>query len=416
MPLPVLVIGGGISGISTAVEASQAGCEVILVEREPWLGGRVAQMHQYFPKLCPPSCGLEIHLKQLRTSPRIQVHTEARVLSLSRDGQAIQARIGLAPRRVDDRCTTCGACAAACPAERRDTFNQGLGTTRALWRPHPLSWPERYALDGAACLGPSCGRCVAACPMKAIHLDAAPREIQVRVSSVVWATGWDPYDGARLEGLGQGALPDVVSSLALERMAALGGPTKGRIQRPSDGQPPRSVAFVQCAGSRDQDHLPHCSGVCCMGSLKQARYLWAQDPHIQVWFFHIDVRAPGRHDLFFAEIKKNPDFHLVKGKVARIRQVEGALRVEAEDVLGAGRLDQEVDLVVLATGLVPNGARGTEGLVPALDPWGFGLDPQPEPGVVVTGCARRPMDVASCTRDATAAALRALQATRRTHD
>jgi quinone-modifying oxidoreductase subunit QmoA len=409
----VLVIGGGISGITAAIEASEAGCEVVLVEKKPYLGGRVAQLFQYFPKLCPPSCGLEINFRRLRTSPRIRCLLPAEVEKIEGAAGHYRATIRRQPRRVNNRCTACGACVEVCPVERLDDFNYGMSSTKAIYLPFDAAYPLQYAIDPAACLGASCGKCVPACPYQAIDLAMKPERIEVEAGAVIWATGWDPFDAAKIDNLGFGAHPNVITNVMMERLASANGPTAGKIQRPSDGKPVGAVAFVQCAGSRDDNYLKHCSGVCCMGSLKQAGYVREQYPDAHVYIFYIDIRAPGRLEDFYAAMQKDEKLHLIKGKVGKVAAdpAGGDLVVEAEDALSGCRVTQKVDLVVLATGIVPSGAVDRIGPDLGLqkDEHGFLTEEQPLAGLLAAGCAKRPEDVASCVRDATGAALKALQ-------
>lgn len=407
----VMVVGGGITGMTAAIEASEAGCDVILVERSAYLGGRVARMHQYFPKLCPPLCGLEINLRRIRTSSHIRCLTLAEVADVrSQDGRH-QVMVEQQPRFVNERCTACGACVGVCPESRSDAFNYGMGSTRAIYLPSDLAWPFRHTIDPAACLGEQCGKCVPACPYGAIDLRMTPLRAQYEVQALIWATGWDPFDASVVEGLGAHA--NMISNVQMERLAAPSGPTQGRILRPSDGKEIESVAFVQCAGSRDDNHLKHCSSVCCMASLKQARYVRAQYPDAHIYVYYIDLRSPGKHELFLAESQKDGKLHLIKGKVAKVTgdAASGDLIVEAEDVLNECRIRQRVSLVVLAAGMVPALGKDPASLSGVLsrDPHGFLSGTQPLPGHFAAGCARRPMDVASSVRDATSAALKALQ-------
>lgn len=408
----VLVVGGGISGITAAIEASEAGCEVVLVEKEPFLGGRVARSYQYFPKLCPPHCGLEINLRRIKTNPRIRVLTLSAVQQISGVAGHFHATIRRNPRRVNEKCTACGACVDACPVERPDSFNLGMVTTKAIYLPYEMAFPMRFMIDGGVCPGPACGKCVPACPYDAIDLAMQPDTVELDVQAVIWATGWDPYDAAKIADLGFGTYPNVITNVMMERLASPGGPTGGKIVRLSDRKAVASVAFVQCAGSRDENHLRHCSGVCCLGSLKQARYVRAQYPDAMIYVFYIDIRAPGRLEDFYAATQEDAKVRLIKGKVARISEDPAShdLEVEAEDTLAGVPLRQTVDLVVLATGMVPALGKTVDvagGLL--TDESGFLTDEQPVAGMLAAGCAKRPTDVATSVRDATGAAMRALQ-------
>ncbi len=408
----VLVVGGGISGITAAIEASEAGCEVVLVEKEPFLGGRVARSYQYFPKLCPPHCGLEINLRRIKTNPRIRVLTLSDVQQISGVAGHFHATIRRNPRRVNEKCTACGACVDACPVERPDSFNLGMVTTKAIYLPYEMAFPMRFMIDGGVCPGPACGKCVPACPYDAIDLAMQPDTVELDVQAVIWATGWDPYDAAKIADLGFGTYPNVITNVMMERLASPGGPTGGKIVRLSDRKAVASVAFVQCAGSRDENHLRHCSGVCCLGSLKQARYVRAQYPDAMIYVFYIDIRAPGRLEDFYAATQEDAKVRLIKGKVARISEDPAShdLEVEAEDTLAGVPLRQTVDLVVLATGMVPALGKTVDvagGLL--TDESGFLTDEQPVAGMLAAGCAKRPTDVATSVRDATGAAMRALQ-------
>lgn len=408
----VLVVGGGISGLTATIEALEAGAEVVLVEKEAFLGGRVARSNLYFPKMCPPTCGLEINLRRIKTNPNIRLFTLSTVESVTGSPGNYKATIRQEPRFVNEKCTACGACVEVCPVDRPDDFNMGMSTTKAIYLPFEMAYPPRFVVDEATCLGPEeCGKCVEACPYDAIELDMQPKTEEVEVDAVVWATGWDPPDATEFEGLGFGQHANVINNVTMERLAAVNGPTNGAIQRPSDGKAPESVAFVQCAGSRDENYLNYCSGVCCLASLKQARYIREQYPDTQIYIFYIDIRAPGRLEDFYVATEEDENLTLVKGKVAKITEDDGTgnLTVEAEDALSGRRLAQEVDMVVLATGMVPTGVGDAkvEGGV-STDDFGFLTEKQPQEGMLVAGCAKRPTDVATSNRDATGAALKAL--------
>ncbi|MFO8174717.1 MAG: FAD-dependent oxidoreductase [Longimicrobiales bacterium] len=407
----VLVIGGGISGLTAAMEAAEAGADVTLVEKEAFIGGRVARSNLYFPKMCPPTCGLEINFRRVKTHPRIRTLTLSTVESIKGGPGSYEATILKAPRFVNSRCTVCGECEKVCPVDRPDAFNMGLSDTKAIYLPFEMAYPARFVVDEATCLGADeCGKCVEACPYGAIELDMAPEREEMEFDSVIWATGWDQPDASKFEGLGFGRLANVINNVTMERLAALNGPTHGKIQRLSDGTAPESVAFVQCAGSRDENYYKYCSGVCCAASLKQARYVREQYPDAQVYIFYIDIRTPGRLEDFYVATEADEKLTLVKGKVANITEdpATGKLTVEAEDALSGRKVAQPVDMVVLATGMVPNGIGDTrvEGGVET-DEHGFLAINQPQ-GYLAAGVAKRPTDVASCNRDATGVALKAL--------
>ncbi len=410
----ILIVGGGIAGITAAVEAAEAGYDVTIVEKNPYLGGRVAQLNKYFPKLCPPYCGLEINFQRIRKEPRVRFFTLAEVQKLEGGPGNFDATIVLHPRYVNDRCTACNACVAVCPVGRPNSFNYGMGTTKAIYLPHEMAVPMKYVIDGTACKGSECARCVAACAYSAIDLAMQPRTVTLKVGAVIMATGWKPYDATRIDNLGFGRYPNVITNVMLERLAAPNGPTRGKIQRPSDGKPVRSAAFIQCAGSRDVNHLGYCSGICCLASLKEATYLREQNPDAKAHIFYIDLRTPGTYEYFSKKVQSDPNVSIMKGKVARIEEVPATrdLIVEAEDILAATKTRLTVDLVVLATGMVPSiegTVSKTAGLT--LDADAF-VVPDAAAGIFAAGCARSPVDVATATQEATAAALFAIQTIR----
>ncbi len=405
---PILVLGGGIAGMTAAIEAAEAGCDAVLVEKASYLGGRVARMNQYFPKLCPPSCGLEINFKRIRNGSGVTVLTMAELESLSGTSGDYEAVVKISPRYVTDACTACGACAAACPAERPDDFNYGLSKTKAAYLPHSMAYPARYVIDRAACQD-GCSACADACKYGAVDLNQPVERKTIRAAAVVAATGWAPYDASRIPNLGYGKYKNVVTNVIMERLAAPNGPTGGKILRPSDGQPPHEVVFIQCAGSRDENHLPYCSAVCCAASLKQATYIRAQYPDAKVTIFYIDIRTPGRLEDFYVKVSGDSNIELIKGKAAKLEEDAGTkdVVVTAEDVLGGKKITKKASLVVLATGIVPQTEGLPEGFV--LDEFRFVTNSPGKTGLYGAGCARRPEEVSASIQDATGAALKALQ-------
>jgi quinone-modifying oxidoreductase subunit QmoA len=403
----ILVIGGGFSGITTAVDAAETGAEVIVVEKNPYLGGRVAQLNKYFPKLCPPICGLEINFKRIKTNPKITYHTMAEVESISGEPGNYNVSVKISPRYVNDNCTTCNACSEACPAERKNDYNFGMDTTKAAYLPFNQAFPQKYVIDSAACKS-DCGKaCKEACKYNAIDLDMKPETITLNVSSIVNATGWNPYDANKLDLLGFGKVKNVITNMMMERLASPTGPTAGQIVRPSDGKTVQNIAFVQCAGSRDENHLPFCSFICCLASLKQTTYIREQNTESKATIFYIDIRTPGRYEKFYNKIKEDAGVSFIKGKVASIVQDEGSddVIVIAEDMATGNKVRVKFDMVVLATGMEPAGASKKITGINYNDN-GFAL---PAQGVFSAGCTKNPMDVAKSAQDATGAALKAIQ-------
>lgn len=403
---PILVIGGGVAGLTAAIEAAEAGCEVVLVEKSAFLGGRVARFNQYFPKLCPPSCGLEINFKRLKNNQRITVFTLAQVVMITGEPGDYEAVISIAPRHVTDACTLCDACSRACPVEIPDEFNFGLSKSKAVHLPHVMAFPAKYVIEENAC-PKACHACADACSYGAIDLHQMSDEKTLHVASVVVATGWAPYDAAKLDNLGFGKYANVITNVVLERLASPNGPSGGRVLRPSDGKEPRSVAFVQCAGSRDEKHLPYCSGVCCTASMKHATYIRSLYPDARMSMFYIDVRTPGKLEEFAGKVAAATNLELVKGKVGKIEEdpTTHELLVTAEDVLQGSKVTRRYDLVVLATGIVPQ----TADLPASFEKDEFGFITNTKPGVYGAGCAKRPAEVSASIRDATGSALKALQ-------
>ncbi len=411
-PKPMLVVGAGIAGITAALEAAEAGRDVVLVEREPAVGGRVLKSNRYFPKLCPPSCGMELNTRRLERNPRVRVLTGCRVTKASPVDGGWHVTLTSAPPYVNDRCSACGDCSKVCPAEVADPFNLEMNKVPAVRLPYPSAWPRRFTLDRPAC-PEGCRACVDACKYEAIDLAATEREETLDASAVVIATGWHPYPLEKLPELGGGVFPDVISNVQMERLAAPSGPTGGKILRPSDGQPPKRVAFVQCAGSRDVKHLPYCSSVCCLASLKQVAYVREQLPEAEVSLFYIDRRTPGRNEEMLTRTAAMSGVKLIKGKVGKVeKNGDGSLKLRLEDVASGRLLSAGADLVVLATGMVPNAQAGELPFPVERDEDGFCLD-SVESGLCVAGVARRPEDVAASVRDATGAAAKAFAAGRR---
>jgi len=406
----ILVVGGGMSGLTAALEAAESGAQVIIAEKEPYLGGRVAQLHRYFPKLCPPTCGLEINFRRIRENPNITFYTMAEVTQVSGSAGNFDVTVTVRPRYVNDRCVACDACAQACPAWRSNDFNYGLDKTKAIYLPYDMAFPQKYVIDASACQEDCGQKCAEACQYDAIDLNMQPQTLNFQVGSIILAGGWDLYDISKVDYLGFGTVKNVITNMQMERLAASNGPTGGKILRPSDNQPPKKVAFVQCAGSRDENHLPYCSYICCMASLKQATYLREQDPEAEIYIFYIDLRTPGRYEQFMWKVRDDEGVKLIRGKVAKVEQEPGTdnVTVTAEDTLGGGKIKMTFDMVVLAVGMVPSTKAKPFPLPLSYTPEGFIIPELLPEGIVAVGTLKNPLDVMKSNEDATGAALKSL--------
>ncbi|MBC8413765.1 CoB--CoM heterodisulfide reductase iron-sulfur subunit A family protein, partial [bacterium] len=316
-----------------------------------------------------------------------------------------------------DKCVSCGACAEACPVEVPNDFNLGMSNRKAAYMPYEQAFPQQYVIDEHACQKDSCGEaCKKACKYDAIDLSMQPLSYVTKYKSIVLATGWKPYDASKMDNLGFTTSKNIIANVAMERLASKNGPTQGKIVRPSDGKEAKRVAFVQCAGSRDENHLAYCSAVCCLASLKQITYVREQYPDAEIYMFYIDLRTSGTtYERFLNTVKDDEKVTLIKGKVAKVHedQSTGDIIVEAEDIMAGKKIKVPVDLCVLATGMqstlgdmrLPHEVKINEN--------GFMVEDINQPGIYAVGCAKDPMDVAKSVQGATGAALKAIQTVRR---
>lgn len=405
MNFPTLIIGGGISGITAAVELAEAGQEVVLIEKEPYLGGNVSRFNNYFPKLCPPACGLEINYRRIRSNPRISYYTGAEVRQIEGSEGDFRVIISVEARLINNMCTSCGKCAEVCP-EKRTPVPGRDPEEKAAYIPGGLAFPMKYTIDPEVCKKDACAKCLEVCDYDAIQLEAKPAEIEIQVKKIIVATGWKLYDASRIENYHYSEESDVVTNLEFEHLLAACTRDHKKLARPSDGEVPRRIAFIQCAGSRDVNHLPYCSAVCCSASLKHALTIVEDDPELKTEIFYIDMRISGRNEKLLKKAQDTASITLTKGKVGRIErdQKNECLVLEVEDVMAGTRRKDSFDMVVLAAGLVPN--HITENL--PTNEHGF-YDIEPVPGIIPAASCKRPMDVASSVRDATAAVLKTMR-------
>jgi len=411
----IIVIGGGIAGITAAVEAAETGYDVVLLEKGPALGGRVTRLNRYFPKLCHPTCGLEINYQRIRKNPRIKLLTMSQVTNVTGERGDYKVEVKSIPRYVNANCTACGACAEKAKTQVPNEFNYGLDKVKAAYLPHEHAFPMRYVIAPQV-VGTAEGKKIkAACKYNAIDLDEKETSFELNAGAIIWATGWRPYDAAKIEVYSYSKSPDIINNVEMERLANHDGPTGGKILRPSDDKPAKKVAMIQCAGSRDKNHLPYCSMICCLASLKHAAYVREQYEDAQIDIYYIDIRAHDKMSSFYERVRNDPNINFIKSKPGSIVVGKDGRPV----VCGEYTIQREIyrndyDLVVLATGMEPN--RGAEIGAPddlEKDEYGFVVPGLGEGGGQFSaGVASGPVDVALSTQSGTAAALKAIQAIR----
>jgi quinone-modifying oxidoreductase, subunit QmoA len=405
----VLVVGGGISGLTAALEAAEVGNDVFLIEKNSYFGGRVAQLNQYFPKLCPPTCGLEINFKRIKDNRKIRTYSLTTVKSISGGPGNFEVQLETMPRYINSNCTACGECAEVCTEEIDDDFNLGMKKIKAAYLPHEMAFPRRYVLAKEACSAASLDAIKAACKYNAVDLDMQPQTFTLKVSSIIWSTGWNPYDANKMTNLNFNSSNAIITNMMMERLAADNGPTKGKILRPGDNKEPASFAFVQCAGSRDENHLEQCSYICCMATFKHISYIRTQYPDVKIYVFYIDLRTPGKYEHFREKFMVDPNITFIKGKVADIvAERDGGVTVTAENALTGTKVHQKVDLCVLATGMEPALGEQGKALGVIMDGNGF-IVSNAVKGMFSAGCAKSAVDVYTSGQSSTAAALKAIQ-------
>ncbi len=410
-----MVIGGGIAGMQAALDLGEQGFEVLLVERTPSIGGVMVGLNKVFPTLDCSSCICTPRMAESAHHPRIRLQTYTEVRQVEPVGTGFRAELECKPRYLnEDTCIGCDECELACPVEVPHEFDYGLGARRAIYIPHGNAIPQKAVLDVEHCI--FCGKCEKVCPTTCIDFAAEPRTVHVDVGAVIVATGLDILPMGRKVEYGGGRLPNVMNPLAMERIQSSNGPY-GRVLRPADGKIPKSIAYIQCAGSRDRSiGVPYCSRVCCMYALKQALLLTHYIHGVEVTLYYMDIRAFGKGYEQFYRRAVREGVRVVKGKVARVTEADNfdlILRVELLDE--GGRVDEHrYDLVVLSQGLIPG--WHPEGVID-LDVADDGFFETPEiklnpsfttmSGVFVGGVAAGPKDIPDAIVEAGEAAMAA---------
>lgn len=413
----ILVVGGGIGGMTAALEAAECGKQVILIERRATLGGRTALLYRYFPKMCHPSCGMEINLRRLKGNRNVRVMTMTEVLAVTGQRGDYTVQLKRSPRYVNANCTACGECTRAVAAEIDNPYEYNLSKTRAAYLPHSMAYPMHYVIDPSIIGTADADRALAACKYDAIELDMQEENIEITAGSIVWATGWKPYDAAKIQPYGYDRFANVITSVEFERLASPHGPTGGKLLRPSDGSEAKNIAFIQCAGSRDENHLRHCSRICCMASLKQTHYVReAYGDAAKSTIYYIDIRVIDRLEDFYRQVQQDQTVTFIKSKVAKIvEDSDGNPVLHGVDTEGYHRYAATHDLVVLAVGMEPEtcGVKLPDDML--LDSSGFIESAAlTAGGIFGAGAATGPLDVNRTVQSATAGALRAMQVVHKT--
>ena len=419
-----LVIGAGIAGMQAALDIADAGCEVTLVERLPYIGGHMAQLSETFPTLDCSQCILTPKSSEVGSHPKIDLFTNSEIHAVSGYVGNFDVTIRRKATYVNwDVCNGCGLCMEKCPQKIESGFELGLATTKAISIAFPQAVPNRPVINPEACrhfTQGKCGVCEKVCPVGAINFEQEDTFIDRKVGAVVVATGYDLHPKTEVGEYGYGVFSDVIDGLEFERLNSASGPTQGEIRRPSDGKTPKEVVFIQCVGSRDQENgYPYCSKICCMYTAKHARLYKHKVPDGQPYVFYMDIRAGGKgYEEFVQRATEEEGVLYLRGRVSRVFEEDGKITVFGVDTLSNKKVEIRADMVVLATAIVPS--RGQTELCRLLkistDEWGFLSEAHPKlrpvesltRGIYIAGCAQAPKDIPDSVTQAGSAAAKVL--------
>ena len=422
-----LVVGGGIAGIQAALEITSSEHKVYLVEKEPSIGGRMAQLSTTFPNLDSAVDMLAPRMNLVMSSEHIELLTNSEVAEVSGYIGNFTVKIKKKPRFVDEaKCNGCGKCWEKCPVEVDSEFDRGLGKRKAIYTPFPQAVPNIPVIDRKHCtyfLKGECQVCEQACPTKAIDFEQKEEITEVEVGTIIVATGYDAFDPTPISQYGYKRFDNVITSSEFERMVSPIGPTEGAIVL-KDGSTPKSVAIIHCVGSRDENYHEYCSRVCCMYSLKYAHQI-REKTDAEVYQMYIDMRCFGKgHEEFYKRVSED-GVNFIRGKVAEVTNIaladeeKGKLIVVCEDTLLGSMIRVPVDMVILSVAIEPRSdteevarlfllGRSADGFFmerhPKLDPVGTMID-----GVYAVGCCQGPKDIPDTVAQATGAAARTLE-------
>jgi heterodisulfide reductase subunit A len=418
-----LIIGGGVAGIQAALDLADTGYQVYLVEREPSIGGRMAQLDKTFPTMDCSICILAPKMADAGRHPNIELLTNSEVLEVKGYIGNFKVKVLKKPRYVTDECTACGECATVCTVTVPSEFDVGLATRRAIYIPFPQAVPSTYIVDRDLCLNKEniiiCDKCIKACERQAIDFEMKPEILELEVGTIIVATGADVFDPASLVEYGYTKFPNVITSLEFERLINAGGPSGGRLIRPSDMKVPKTVAFIQCVGSRSEKGHLYCSNVCCMNTIKDSLLIKEHWPETRIYVFYLDMRAYGKgfEDLYKRAKKEGVMF--IRGLPAEVIEDRKTRNLW---LIGENTLQKELykinaEMVILSIGIEPRRdsdviqrlltlSRTQDGFFMEAHPKLRPVD-APTGGIFLAGCAESPKDIKDSVTQASAAAARA---------
>ena len=415
-----LVIGGGISGITASLNLANAGFRVYLVEKSPTIGGHMLMLDKTFPTLDCSACILTPRMVEVSKHPNIELMAYSEVTNVQRVEGGFKVEVLKKPRYViEDKCTGCGICSQHCPIEVSNEYDANLGSRKAIYIPFPQSIPLKYVIDVDHCI--RCGACERVCQAKAIDFEQKPTKIELEVGTIIVSVGFKVFDAKRIIEYGYGSLPDVTTTLELERLLSASGPTCGRVMRLSNGKIPRSIAFIQCVGSRDKRFNEYCCRIGCMVALKQALLLKERlGEETEVYICFNDMRAFGKGYEEFYNRVRDSDIKFVRGIPSEVKaESNGKLSLTVYDQSTERFLELKVDMVVLTVGIEPS--DGIESVRNVL-PISIGFDgflseshPKLKPvetnmrGVFIAGACQGPKDIVDTVSQASAAAMKAAE-------